>query len=245
MRTTLEADRDRLLLEFPDPEALRSFLDEWKRREGFLVQLAEEQKLWRRFTVVLRQGATRLEVAARVVQVFGGGDRAHATAFQAADAAALAALEVPGAEAADAAPAGEIQGASPALRIRQLNVSEKMHLATKAGRTERQILLRDSSPQVLMGLLANPRIEDKEVLAICKSSSASSGVLQRIAKDRRWSANYEVRLALVKNPQTPSPLALRMLDTLREKDLRVLAKGSHVREAIRGAALRLVIKRGR
>ncbi len=69
-------------------------------------------------------------------------------------------------------------------------------------------------------------------------------MLQRIAKDRRWSTNYEIRLALVKNPQTPTPLALRMLDTLRERDLRVLAKGSTVREAIRGAALRKVIRQG-
>ena len=95
-----------------------------------------------------------------------------------------------------------------------------------------------------MGLLANPRIEHKDVLTLARSSAASSGVLQRIAKDRRWTANYEVRLALVKNPQTPTPLAVRMLDTLRERDLRVLAKGSTVREAIRAAALRLVIKRG-
>ncbi len=35
-----------------------------------------------------------------------------------------------------------------------------------------------------------------------------------------------------------------MLDTLRENDLRVLAKGSMVREAIRAAALRKVIKLG-
>ena len=68
-------------------------------------------------------------------------------------------------------------------------------------------------------------------------------MLQRIAKDRRWSASYEIRLALVRNPQTPTPLALKMLETLREPDLRALAKGSMVREAIKAAALRKVIKR--
>ena len=71
----------------------------------------------------------------------------------------------------------------------------------------------------------------------------SECVLQRIAKDRRWSTSYEIRLALVKNPQTPTPLALRMLDTLRERDLRTLAKAGAAREAIRGAALRKVVKR--
>ena len=262
MQASLDASGTRLRLDFEDAEALGSFAGDWLAKQGCLVRLAEALKLWTPLDVELRHGgAARLTVAARVLQVFGGGPGGYATALQATDAGPLEAFAPGGQESAEPAPAadagqrqagpsdpaaaggGEMQGASPAFRIRQMNVSEKMRLASKATRGERQILLRDVSPQVLMGLLANPRIEDKEVLALAKSTSASGGVLQRIAKDRRWSTNYEVRLALVKNPQTPTPLALKMLETLREPDLRLLAKGSMVREAIRGAALRRVIKR--
>lgn len=135
----------------------------------------------------------------------------------------------------------EMTGASVALEIRRLNVSEKMRLATRAGRLERQILLRDNSPQVLMGLLTNPRIDEQEVRDLVRSPHAASGVLQHVAKDRRWSTNYEIRLALVRNPKTPTPLAQRLLTTLRKPDLQTLAKSPNVREAIKGAALRLYL----
>ena len=272
MKVTLDPSRTTLRLDFETVEALRTFAADWLAKQGCLVRLSEPLKLWTQLDVELRQaGAARLSVEARVLQVFGGGTGGFATALQATDAAPLERFaadrqvaegvtstppagapngpDTPGERGAGPAAttggggAGEMQGASPVFRIRQMNVSEKMRLASKASRGERQILLRDGSPQVLMGLLANPRIEDKEVLALAKSTSASGGVLQRIAKDRRWSGNYEIRLALVKNPQTPTPLALKFLETLREPDLRVLAKGSMVREAIRGAALRKVARR--
>ena len=271
VRAILDPGGGTLRLDFDDAEALRAFAGDWLAKQGCLVRLGEALKLWTPLTVELRQaGVSRLAVEARVLQVFGGGPGGFATALQATDAGPLEELaggaqpvspadpagagEDPGSGPAgtrsptstpSGAPTGgdETQGASPVFRIRQMNVSEKMRLASKATRGERQILLRDGSPQVLMGLLANPRIEDKEVLALAKNTSASSGVLQRIAKDRRWSTSYEIRLALVKNPQTPTPIALKMLETLREPDLRVLAKGSLVREAIRGAALRKVIRR--
>jgi hypothetical protein len=270
MKVILDGAGSTLRLDFPSAEALRAFAGDWLAREGCLVRLSEPLKLWTELTVELRQErAFRVAVEARVMQVFGGGSGGFATALQATEAGPLEAFAhgpsatagadgsggtdrpEPGDADADVAARsgagggadGEMLGASPAFRIRRMNVPQKMLLASKATRGERQILLRDASPQVLMGLLANPRIEDKEVLALAKSTSASSGVLQRIAKDRRWSTNYEVRLALVRNPQTPTPLALQMLETLRERDLRVMAKGAAVREVIRAAALRKIVKR--
>ncbi len=255
MKVTLDGAGTTLRLDFESTEALHTFAADWLGKEGCLVRLSEPLKLWTELTVQLRrEGTSRVAVEAKVVQVFGGGAGGFATALQASETGPLdafapgpPAIEVPVADEpsreAAGSDGGEMQGSSPAFRIREMNVSEKMRLAARATRGERQILLRDGSPQVLMGLLANPRVEDKEVLVLAKSPSASSGVLQRIAKDRRWSTNYEIRLALVKNPQTPTPLAQRMLETLRERDLRVLAKGSNVREAIRAAALRKIIKR--
>ena len=264
MKATLDGAGTTLRLDFPDAETLRAFAANWLTKHGCLVRLSEPMKLWTELTVEMRQqGASRVSVEARVMQVFGGGSGGFATALQATETGPLDAFaSAPTATAvaddpqsaneanadvatpppSDAA-GGEILGSSPVFRIRAMNVPEKMHLASRATLSERQILLRDTSPQVLMRLLTNPRIEDKEVLVLAKSASASSGVLQRIAKDRRWSTNYEIRLALVRNPQTPTPLALHMLETLREGDLRKMAKGAAVREVIRAAALRKVIKR--
>ena len=134
-------------------------------------------------------------------------------------------------------------GASPIFRIRSMNVSERIRLAAKASRTERQILLRDTSPQVLLSLLNNPRLDGEEVLQIVRSTHASGGVLQRIAEDRRWNQNAEVRASVVRNPKTPTPLAIRLLDTLRTPDLQVLARHSGARETLRRAALKIYLGR--
>lgn len=241
MKVHLDAEQRTIQLDFALPEELRSFVESARRDQGFVVELPQPLALYEELRVVLSGGGDRLELPVRVLQVFPGGSGGRSTALQVVELERLQRFE---ASLARESPEGaEMSDASPAFRIRKMNVSQKMLLAAKASRTERQILLRDSSPQVLMGLLANPHIEDREVLEIVKSSHAASGVLQRVAKDRRWSGSYDIRLAVVKNPKTPAILAQRLLPTLRKNDLGVLAKSSNVREAVKGAALRLYLKK--
>ncbi len=235
MQARLDSDAMTLELEFADGAELREYAAKARGDEGFLVGLEAELKLYAELEVTLMAAGERHPMPARVIQVFPSGETGFGTAFQVLEPALL---ELPPV-------AGEAQPAtvSGAVEIRRMNVSQRMRLAMRGDRIERQILLRDSSPQVLMGLLGNPRLEEKEVLELVKSHHASSGVLQRVAKDRRWSSNYEVRLTLVKNPKTPPLLAKRLLPTLRRGDLKVLARSEMVREAVKGAALRLYLKR--
>ena len=240
MRVELDTDERKLKLRFEAAEELRSFAVAALCDQGFVVQLPSALVLFEQLLVGLSDGTTRLEIPAQVIQVFPGSSGEHSTALQVLDAAPLRRIEASVARERETE-GGEMTDASPAFRIRKLNVTQKMMLAAKASRAERQILVRDISPQVLMGLLGNPRIEDKEVLEIIKSTHAASGVLQRVANARRWSGNYAIRLAVVRNPKTPPVLAQKLLPTLRKKDLGVLAKGSTVREAVKGAALRLYL----
>ena len=124
-----------------------------------------------------------------------------------------------------------------------MNVSERMRLASKAGRVERQVLLRDHSAQVLMGLLNNPRIEDKDILALVKSTHANGAIMERVARNRRWASNLEVKTAIVRNAKTPTPLAIRLIEGLRTPDLGALAKAGSTKEGVRRAALSLYLKR--
>lgn len=147
-------------------------------------------------------------------------------------------------EAADEREAGEMMGTSPIHRIREMNPSQRAMLAQKAGRTERQILLRDKSSMVLENLLNNPRIDSEEVLRIARSSRTVARTLQRIANDSRWSANQEILAAIARHPQTPSTVVTRLLPSLRIPDLRTMAKmSSGLRETIRKAALREYMRR--
>ncbi len=144
------------------------------------------------------------------------------------------------------APAGdesETMGASPAFRLQQLDVTQRALLAMRADRNERRLLVRDNSAQVLLSLLSNPRIEADDVIQVVKSTHATSGILKRVAEDRRWGSNLEVKTAIVRNPKTPTPISARLMDTLRTEDLRQLSKMGAVREDVRRAALAAYLKR--
>lgn len=245
MQTVFDADNQRLDLVFDSDEEIRSYLAKVEGRGLLLIRLPEPLEAEQRVSVRLRGGVTETSIETEVHQVFRSGATEHGVALrlltenpEAQDSAAPATQPAP---AAESSPRSEMTGASIALEIRRLNVSQRMRLATRAGRLERQILLRDNSPQVLMALLANPRIDEQEVRDLVRSPHAASGVLQHVAKDRRWSNHYEIRLCLVRNPKTPTPLAQRLLPSLRQPDLQTLAKSPNVREAIKGAALRLYL----
>jgi hypothetical protein len=129
-------------------------------------------------------------------------------------------------------------------RVRAMPYAEKIILAAKADRSERAVLIQDNDPQILYYLLKNPRITTEEVLRIARLTSISAAVADQIAKTTQWSSNQEIRSALVNNPRTPTPLALKLLPTLPEPEIRHIAKSTGVSQALKQAALRIVTSRG-
>jgi hypothetical protein len=130
-------------------------------------------------------------------------------------------------------------------RLRNMTRTEKLMLATKADRSERAVLAQDNDAQVLFYLLKNPRIGTEEVVRIARSPLLAASTADLIAKTTQWSTSPEIRCALVSNPRTPTPLALKLLPTLPENELRSIAKGNAFNQALKQAALRLVISRNK
>lgn len=238
MKTTLGTGGDTLDLGFESLEEARQFFGEARKQSSFFLQLEAELKQFHpiRVTASGPQGF-RFRFATEVMQVFPRGDT-FGTAFgfvpdSKRDTELDRKLESP----------DDDPNVSPAFRIRKMNPNEKFRLAVKASRAERQLLIRDSSPQVLLGLLSHPQIEDNEVKTIVSSNYASGAILQRVSENRKWMSNPEIQLAVVRSPKTPPPLALKLLPSLRTTDLQVLAKGSMSRESIRRAALKIYLQR--
>lgn len=244
-----------LRLELAGAEAVRAFFQAAKKDTGFLLPLPESPKLFEVMSMRAVCGESfRLDFEARVIQAFerpGPDGAPFLVAFQlegwnpGRDAELTRKLsQAPSSAGSDDEVAeGEVLGSSPIFRIKSMNPNERMRLAAKAGRTERAILVRDTSAQVLLGLLGNPRLDGEDVLHIVRSTHANALILSRVAEDRRWSQNPEVRNAVVRHPKTPTPLALRLLETLRTPDLQVLAKAGQSKEVLRRAAVRLYLKR--
>lgn len=128
-------------------------------------------------------------------------------------------------------------------KIRNMSRIEKMLLAPKADRSERQALIQDNDAQIIFSLLKNPRITTEEVLRIARLPLLSSIAADLIAKTTIWVSNSEIRAALVNNPRTPTPLAIKLLPTLPEPEIRQIAKSGGVSQALKQAALRIVINR--
>ncbi|HLG15619.1 MAG TPA: PilZ domain-containing protein [Blastocatellia bacterium] len=128
-------------------------------------------------------------------------------------------------------------------KIRNLSRIEKLLLAPKADRSDRQVLIQDNDAQVIFSLLKNPRITTEEVIRIARSPMLSTVAAELIAKTTVWAGNSEIRAALVHNPRTPTPLAVKLLPTLPEPEIRQIAKSGGVSQTLKQAALRIVINR--
>jgi hypothetical protein len=134
---------------------------------------------------------------------------------------------------------GEEGGAESFLKtLQKMKMIEKMRLATTGDREVRNYLIRDPSRLVQLAVISNPRISDTEVVAIANSKSVEEEVLRRIANSREWMKIYQVRSALTKNPKTPLPIALKMVQTLMAQDLKLIARSKTVPIAIAQAAQR-------
>jgi len=116
--------------------------------------------------------------------------------------------------------------------IQGMSVSEKLDLARKAGKEARSILMRDTNRLVQLAVIDSPKITESEVLLIASNRQIHDEVLRHISTNREWMKNYQIKLALVNNPKTPLPIALKQMPYLKQRDLALLAKSRAVPRAI-------------
>lgn len=240
MEATLPDDGT-LAIDFASTDDAEKFFAAARETLGFFVELSRQLEFRQRLTVRTTAPGFAFELAVEVVQVFPVSG-AFGTGFQLVDWSDERAAELERRLQGDE-PALSDSQLSPMFKIKKMNPSERFILATKASRVERQILLRDSSPQVLLGLLQHPRIEPKEVIEILKSNFTTGAIMEQVARNHKWMQNPEIPALIAKSPKTPQPLAIQLLDMLRTPDLRVMAKSTGLREGIRKAALKVYTKR--
>jgi hypothetical protein len=224
------------LLEFESETELKTEYDNNISAGGLFFQSASALPEFTPIQLTLKlTGGGQLTIPATVVRVMG-----EALAVSIETAAETIWTTLTTSEESQSAPRGEVNAWD---KIRNLSRVEKLLLAPKADRSERQVLIQDNDAQVIFSLLKNPRISTEEVIRIARSPMLSSIAAELISKTNLWASNSEIRAALVHNARTPTPLALKLLPTLPEPDIRQIAKSSAVSQALKQAALRIVINR--
>ncbi len=123
----------------------------------------------------------------------------------------------------------------------EMNVAEKIKMALTGDKEWRTIFTKDSNKLVNSAVLKNPRITDGEVLAIAKNKGSNDEMIRLITMNREWVKKYEIQKALILHARTPLPKALRYMNVLIEKDLKMIAKSRGVAQVIVNNARRMVV----
>ncbi len=138
---------------------------------------------------------------------------------------------------------GEEERSTIASKVAELSVPAKVELAVKGNREVRRILSRDASSMVARAVVASPKLTEDDVVSYAASSLTHEDVLRFIADSRQWTANRQVVSALVQNPRTPPPSAIRFLKSYHTGELRILSQNRSLSAAVRQEAKRLLAQR--
>ena len=99
-------------------------------------------------------------------------------------------------------------------RVPKLESGEKIALARAAPEGLIPLLFCESDVRVIQSLLSNPRVREKEVLVLIRSSDVSSETLRLVGQHPFWASRQAIQVALVLHSRTPVQVALTLLQKL-------------------------------
>ncbi len=120
---------------------------------------------------------------------------------------------------------------------------KRSELAAAAGELETAMFVHDPSPRVLRSLLGNRNLSEEDVLIIANRKNLPSDILESIAKDKRWTESYPVRLALARNPKSPLSVSLSIARYLRLFDLEEITRSHFIPLAFRHKIEAIIVER--
>jgi len=108
-------------------------------------------------------------------------------------------------------------------RIPHLPVGEKLTLARRGPARVAGAILAEGHAQAIKLALANAFLTESQVLKVLAKPGIPERAVTAIAQHPKWSCQYNVRMALVRNAHTPVPSVLAFLPNLTMRDLNEIA----------------------
>ncbi len=233
----------RFRVQYDSPADLVADAEQQFDQGGFLVRVEapDEAQLYAPAELEIVTPDARVVLEGQIVQTVAGVGVAIGFA---PDDPALAEV-VAGAREAGGKPGRggvhSLAGAPEERAPHDETTADRIQLALHGKRDERMRIIRGANRSLHRHVLQNPGVQLDEVTAFAKMSSVSPDLLAAIAERREWSGRPEIALALVRNPKTPVPLAIRMLNHIAPADLSRLAKGTSLQMPILSAARKKVL----
>ncbi len=120
---------------------------------------------------------------------------------------------------------------------RPLTLGERKSLAKKPDRNLLERLLGDPHPDVIRGVLRNPRLTEDDVVRFVARTPGRPELLTEVARSPKWAHRPRVRLALVLNPLTPTELGIPLCSLLLRHELRLVVESTNVALPVRAACV--------
>ncbi|MDY6855245.1 MAG: hypothetical protein SWO11_11170 [Thermodesulfobacteriota bacterium] len=124
-------------------------------------------------------------------------------------------------------------------KVQAMTVPEKIQLALKGDKEARDLLIRDSNKMVSTAVIKSPKISESEVLQVAQSTSVDEDILRIISKSNEWMGKYKIKLKLVNNAKTPLDISMKLVSSLRDRDLRLLGKSKNISPVLATKAKKL------
>jgi hypothetical protein len=105
-------------------------------------------------------------------------------------------------------------------RVPHVPVGQKLTLARRGSARVAGALLAEGHPQAVKLALANAFLTESQVLKVLAKPGLPERVVAAIARDSKWSCQYNVRVALARNVHTPAHVVRAILPNLTLRDLK-------------------------
>ncbi|OGW46863.1 MAG: hypothetical protein A2078_09280 [Nitrospirae bacterium GWC2_57_9] len=120
---------------------------------------------------------------------------------------------------------------------------KRIEKALRGAPEEIALAVHDPSPLVLKALLANGNMTEEDVLIIANRKNVLPDVLEAIARDKRWSDSYSIKLTLARNPRSPLTISLSLARFLRIFDLEEITRNHYIPLVFRHKVEAMIIER--
>jgi hypothetical protein len=128
-------------------------------------------------------------------------------------------------------------------RLETIPTGERLSLAKRAsGRIAAELLL-DPEPRVVQTALTNSRLTEAAVIRALTQNNTPVALVEAVCHKSSWSVRREVRIALLRNAQTPLARALEFARSLPANQLREILHSSRLPENVKSCLLRDSVER--
>jgi hypothetical protein len=130
-------------------------------------------------------------------------------------------------------------------QIQEMSVMQKIKLGIFGNSEARSILIRDRNRLVATSVIRSPKLGENEVASFAKARNLCDDVYRIIANNRAWTKSYPVKLALATNAKVAPATAIKFLNYLTDRDLRMIMRSRDVSAPVSTQARRLLAKKGK